>query len=254
MNVLGTGLVCARGRGKDALDGGWQPPSFVEVPFRKEPFPVYAVAAETLKDRAVLGGMRRADRFSKMAVLAAYDAVAESGVEFERPERVGIIFATAFGPHNTTFHFLDDILDYGDGGVSPTIFSHSVHNAAVSYISRALGIKGLTWTVTCFNDPFGEAIALAQDWLDESRCDQVLLGGGDECGTVMEYICNEKLPIAEDGRVGESAYVPGEGMAFFLVDNKGIGPELKIPEVGFASLFGNMLSAAALDSAVEGLK
>ena len=254
MNVLGTGLICARGRGKDAVSKDWKPPEFIGVPFQDEPFPVYAVPADVLKDKAVLGSMRRADRFSKMASLAAYDAVAESAIEFENPERVGIVFATAFGPHNTTFRFLDDILDYGDAGVSPTVFSNSVHNAAVSYISRAVGIKGPTWTVTCFNHPFGQAMALAQAWLDEGRCDQVLLGGGDECGTVLEYICNEKLPIAEDGRVGENAYVPGEGMAFFLVDNKGPGPELKIPEAGFAPLFGNMLSGAALDCAVEGLK
>ena len=223
---------------------------FVEVPFQEELFPVYAVAAETLKDRSVLGGMRRADRFSKMAVLAAHDAM--DGSEIENPERVGIIFATAFGPHNTTFRFQDDILDYGDGGVSPTIFSNSVHNAAVSYISRALEIKGPTWTVTGFNQPFEQAVQLAQAWLNEGRCDQVLLGAGDECGTVMEYICSEKLPIASDGKVTENAFVPGEGMAFFLVDGDGGGRQLEIPGKSYAPLFGNILTGAALDCTVDG--
>lgn len=255
MKILGTGLVCARGRGKDAISKEWKPPEFIEVPFQEELFPVYAVAAETLKDKAVLGGMRRADRFSKMATLAAHDAVADSGIEFENPERVGIIFATAFGPHNTTFRFQDDIIEYGDGGVSPTIFSNSVHNAAVSYISRALGIKGPTWTVTGFRDPFGQAVALAQAWLAEGRCDHILLGAGDECGTVMEYICSEKLPIASDGKVRMDdplAYVPGEGMAFFLVDNAGGARQLEIPMKSHASLFGNMLTGAALDCTVDG--
>jgi 3-oxoacyl-[acyl-carrier-protein] synthase II len=224
------------------------------MPFQVEPFPVYAVPADVFKDKVVLGSMRRADRFSKMVVLAAHDAVAKSAIEFENPERVGIVFATALGPHNTTFRFLDDILDYGDAGVSPTIFSNSVHNAAVSYISLALGIKGPTWTVTRFSNPFEEAMALAQAWLDEGRCDYVLLGGGDECGTVMEYICREKLPIAMDGKVAENAYVPGEGVAFFLVDNKSDATELKIPDEGFAPLFGNMLTGTALDCAAVLLK
>ena len=250
MKILGAGLVCARGRGREAISKDWKPPEFVEVPFQEELFPVYAVAAETLKDRSVLGGMRRADRFSKMAVLAAHDAM--DGSEIENPERVGIIFATAFGPHNTTFRFQDDILDYGDGGVSPTIFSNSVHNAAVSYISRALEIKGPTWTVTGFNQPFEQAVQLAQAWLDEGRCDQVLLGAGDECGTVMEYICSEKLPIAADGKVAENAFVPGEGMAFFLVDGDGGGRQLEIPGKSYAPLFGNMLTGAALDCTVDG--
>ena len=266
MRILGTGLICARGRGKDAVcrftadsssqprfvSKDWKPPEFIEVPFQKELFPVYAVAAETLKDKAVLGGMRRADRFSKMATLAAHDAVVDSGIKFENPERVGIVFATAFGPHNTTFRFQDDIIDYGDGGVSPTIFSNSVHNAAVSYISRALGIKGPTWTITGFCDPFGQAVALAQAWLDEGRCDQVLLGAGDECGTVMEYICSQKLPIAADGKVrmdDPPAYVPGEGAAFFLVDRQVGGTQLKIPEKSRAPFFGNTPTGAALDCA-----
>lgn len=257
MKILGTGLICARGRGKDAATAEWQAPDFIDVPFRNEPFPIYAVSAETLKDRSVLGGMRRADRFSKMATLAAHDAVADSGVEFENPEQVGIIFATAFGPHNTTFRFQDDIIDYGDAGVSPTIFSNSVHNAAVSYISLALGIKGPTWTVTGFRDPFGQAALLAQVWLDEGRCDSVLLGGGDECGTVMEYIVSQKLPVAIDGNVrldDPPAYVPGEGAAFFLLSNESSGTQLDLSAANQAERFGNMLTGRALDCAASALK
>lgn len=252
MKILGAGLVCAQGRGREAAIKEWIPPSFVDVPFQGEPFPIYAVTAETLKDRTVLGSMRRADRFSKMATMAAYDAVADSGVELENPERTGIIFATAFGPHNTTFRFQDDIIDYGDAGVSPTVFSNSVHNAAVSYISRTIGIKGPTWTVTSFRNPFGQAVALAQAWLDEGRCDAVLLGAGDECGTVMEYICSQKLPIAADGKVRMDdplAYVPGEGAAFFLVDGQVGGTQLKLQKQSRAPFFGNMLTGTALDCA-----
>jgi len=228
MKIRGTGIIFSGGRGLPALEtvlmSGVVPPSQITVPFQDAPFPVYAVAPEILKDRAVLGEMRRADRFSKMATLAAYDAVAESGETLENPERVGIIFATAFGPHNTTFSFLDDILNYGDAGVSPTIFSNSVHNAAVSYISNTLKIKGPTWTITRFRDPFRQALLLAQVWLDEGRCDQVLVGAGDECGAVLEYICSQKLAIAETAAqmrpffdAAGPAVIPGELALFFLL-------------------------------------
>lgn len=257
MKILGTGLICASGRGREAACAEWQLPDFIEVPFQNELFPVYAVSAETLTDKAVLGGMRRADRFSKMATLAAHDAITASGVEVKDSDRVGIIFATAFGPHNTTFKFQDDIIDYGDAGVSPTIFSNSVHNAAVSYISRTLGIKGPTWTVTGFRDPFGQAALLAQAWLAEGRCDAVLLGGGDECGTVMEYIVSQKLPVAADGNVRldePPAYVPGEGAAFFLATNDTDGIQLNLSAENQAKRFGNMLTGKALDCAVDSLK
>ncbi len=254
MQVLGTGLVCAQGRGREAVSGEWNPPSFVDVPFQSEPFPVYTVASDALKDKAVLGSMRRADRFSKMATMAAYDAVADSGLEVNGSDRVGIIFATAFGPHNTTFRFQDDIIDYGDAGVSPTVFSNSVHNAAVSYISRVLGIKGPTWTITMFKNPFEQAVELAEAWLKEGRCDKVLLGAGDECGTVMEYICSQRLPIASDGKVQVEdpvAYVPGEGAAFFLVDGQEGEAQLEIPRESYATVFGNMLTGPALDCAAD---
>lgn len=250
MNILGAGLVCTRGRGADAdFSKDWKAPTFLEVPFQDEPFPAYVVDAATLKD-PVLKGMRRADRFSKLTTLAAIDAVSNSGVSVENSDRVGIIFATAFGPHNTTFKFQDDIIDYGDAGVSPTIFSNSVHNAAVSYISRTLKIKGPTWTVTGFDKPFERAAELAEAWLNEGRCDRVLLGGGDECGTVMEYICTQKLPVAQDGRISDEAYVPGEGAAFFLVE-KGGADSFSAADDTWVPVFGNMLTGPALACAAS---
>jgi 3-oxoacyl-[acyl-carrier-protein] synthase II len=234
MKICGTGIVFSGGRGLGALEtaltSGAVPPLQITVPFQAAPFPVYAIPAETLKDRAVLGEMRRADRFSKMATLAAYDAMAESGAPLENPERIGIIFSTAFGPHNTTFSFLDDILNYGDAGVSPTLFSNSVHNAAVSYISNTLKIKGPTWTITRFRDPFQQALLLAQVWLEEGRCDQVLVGAGDECGTVLDYICSQKLTIAETAAqmrpffdAAGPAVIPGELAVFFLLSRDTAG-------------------------------
>jgi 3-oxoacyl-[acyl-carrier-protein] synthase II len=151
-------------------------------------------------------------------------------VPIENPERVGVIFATAFGPHNTTFSFLDEILAYGDAAVSPTVFSNSVHNAAVSYISNTLKIKGPTWTITCFKNPFQQALQLAQIWLAEGRCDQVLAGAGDECGTVLNYICSQKLKIAESSDQmrpffdpAGPAVIPGELAVFFLLSRDTTG-------------------------------
>ncbi len=227
MKICGTGIVFSGGRGLPALESALSADAAPRTDFK--------IPSDVLKDRAVLGEMRRADRFSKMATLAAYDAVAESGSPFENPERVGIIFATAFGPHTTTFGFLDDILNYGDAGVSPTIFSNSVHNAAVSYISNTLKIKGPTWTITRFRDPFRQALLLAQVWLEEERCDQVLVGAGDECGAVLNYICSQKLAIAETEAQmrpffdpAGPAVIPGELAVFFLLSRETDGLQISV--------------------------
>lgn len=217
MNIAGIGVVFNRGRGvqslETALKEGWVPPEDS----------MYSVPADTLKDKSVLKEMRRADDFSKMACLAAYDAFIDSGLGNEVKSSLGIILATAFGPHVTTFSFLDDILNYGDANVSPTIFSHSVHNAAASYIAFVLGARGPTLTVTQFAYSFHQAFIIAQAWLLERRCEYILVGSADQCGTVMEYICRQKLHIAKDGKIKPFLFsqtpcaVPGEGSVFFLV-------------------------------------
>lgn len=219
MYIAGMGIVFNRGRGLAALD------SALAAGWAKPPDSFYRVSKETLSDKEVLKEARRADSFTKMATLAAYDALADSQVPPEAKKSIGIILATAFGPHVTTFNFLDDILTYGDGGVSPTLFSHSVHNAAASYIALNLETRGPTLTMTQFADSFHQALILAEAWLNENRCAYVLAGSIDQVGQVIEYIFNQKLKLAPDAKIqpfncaAKPVATPGEGSAFFLLTN-----------------------------------
>lgn len=256
MKVAGIGVVftCGRGIGalERALEQGWRAPSQKPVAGSPdETMPVYLVEQETLTDNAVLKKMRRADRFSKMAALAAWDAVQDSGIAIqEGGGNLGIILATGFGPQVTAFRFLDEIIDYGDAGVSPTLFSHSVHTAAASYVASALDNRGPTLTLTQFMFSFHQAIVLALAWIQEGRCENVLVGCAEECGAVMEYICREKLRIAEDGKIRPFEFspsplaVPGEGSAFLLLTG-GEVPE-KYCEIGGVS-FGDDVSGGEPD-------
>ena len=167
MNILGIGIIFTRGSGvacfEKALNEGWQEPAGWGVsPVEGKKFPAYQVVLETVTDRALLKKMRRSDRLSKIAMLAASDALRSSEIEAVDKKGLGIIVATAFGSHVTTFNFLDEILDYSEANVSPIIFSNSVHNAPASYISSALDIQGPTLTVTQFYFSFQYALQLAQ--------------------------------------------------------------------------------------------
>jgi len=235
MNIAGLGLIGAPGRGlaalELALERGWVPP--VEVEVKGSPsgrLPVYAVTPETLTDKSVLAKARRADRFTRMSVLAASDALLDSGLAAGLDKnRLGVIVATALGPHATTFSFLDGILDFGDGAVSPTAFSHSVHNAAASYIAMTLEARGPTLTVTHFHFAFHQAVQIAGSWLAEGRCDAVLVGATDELGAVMQQVCSRMATPAADGRIkpfacsAQPECVPGEGSVFFLLTRETAG-------------------------------
>lgn len=229
MNILGTGIIFSRGMGVSALESalrdGWQQPVALAAPGAQGiTRPVYQVDLDAVTDRTLLKKLRRADKLSKMSVLAAADALADSGIADITSKRIGIILATAFGAQVTTFEFLDGILDYGDAAVSPTTFSNSVHNAAASYISSSLNIQGPTLTVTQFRFSFQSALQLARTWLQQGRCDYLLVGAVDQYGDVLGYVADEKLHTATDGKIKPFAFkptcqVPGEGALFFLLGN-----------------------------------
>jgi 3-oxoacyl-[acyl-carrier-protein] synthase II len=225
MLIRGLGMIGAPGFGinawEAALRGGWQAPA--ETAAGRA---AYLVDFETVPDKTLLRKLRRADKLSKMAVVAAAGAIADAGLDPGAAGRVGIILATALGPHVTTFEFLDGLLDYGDAAASPTAFSHSVHNAAASYIASSLGLQGPTLTVTRFSFAFQEALRLAHCWLAQGRCEQVLVGMAEQYGDVLGYIAAEKLGSATEGRIrpfacGKPGPVPGEGAVFFLLGREG---------------------------------
>jgi 3-oxoacyl-[acyl-carrier-protein] synthase II len=230
MNISGVGIIFSRGHGvaslEQALHQGWQEPEKIALSRHAEgKLPVYPVNLDAVPDKTLLKKIRRSDKLSKMCVMAAAGALADSGIADPSRQKIGVILATAFGPHVTTFGFLDGILDYGDASVSPTMFSNSVHNAATSYITMSLDIKGPAMTVTQFRFSFQAALQLAAAWLDQGRCDYILLGAVDQYGDVLGYVSGEKLLTAKDGRIKPFTFkptcqIPGEGAVFFLVSKE----------------------------------
>ncbi len=237
--VAGVGVLFCRGRGDSELEQavleGWRPPTLVPAPYLPAgTAPAYPVDLAAHGEKAVLARMRRADRLSQLAALAARDAYQDAGLDGAASERTGIIVATGLGPHVTTFRFLEEILSYGDAGPSALVFSHAVHNTAASYIATLLDLRGPAVTVAQTDFAFHEALLLAEGWLAEGRCDQVLVGAVEELGEVMRYVCHRKCPAPADGRLRPFAFaarpltVPGEGSFFLLLRNAGAGPRLRV--------------------------
>ena len=123
---------------------------------------VKAVAKVILEDLSLLDSyardLRRADDFIRLAVGAASKVIGEMGEEFSLPEETGLFVGTAFGPLETNFSSLGTLLDDGEGRMSPTLFSHSVFNAAAGYLGKILGIQGPALTLTTFAWPLLSAV------------------------------------------------------------------------------------------------
>lgn len=140
---------------------------------------------ELLKEVKTKYGLRRADRFTVLAVAAVKMAFPEQFPTFLPPD-TGLITASSFGPHKTVFANLDDILDYPEDQILPTKFSHSVHNAVTSYLGTILKITGPAFAVTNFENPIDEANNLAETLLAAGLCKTLLMVIVEEEGLLTQ--------------------------------------------------------------------
>ena len=193
--------------------------------------PAFLAETSKLDDFVNKKVLRRADHYSKMALLGAHLALEDAGkLEGDR-STMGIIIASGYGAGRTTFAFLDSFINDGDNLSSPTFFSNSVQNAAVANVSMLLGITGPDLTVSQFDMSVPSALITARHWLEEGRVDSVLFGAVDEYCDVMGYCWHryygdratddhETKPFEYDLQTA----IPGEGAAFFLLSKADEGP------------------------------
>jgi 3-oxoacyl-[acyl-carrier-protein] synthase II len=173
----------------------------------------FRVSDELLVEPKIARSMRRADRFIRMAAVAALDAwtPAETSCAGVAKEQIGLIVTSGLGPHCRGFKFLDGILDHGDSDALPTDFSHSVHGAAASYIAGLLDLRGPSLTTTDFEIGFEQAILLAQCWLHQGTCQRVLVGAVEELGDTLIQMASQ---IPQGNNLS-----PGEGAVFLMLGN-----------------------------------
>ena len=165
-------------------------------------------------------GLRRPDRLTQLALAATERLDADLG-----GEDTALLTVSSYGPASTTCRVLDDILDYPEEEILPTGFSHSVVNAAASYLGAAHGIHGPTFALVGFEDPFYEAVDLARTLLSARACRRVLIVAADEeslTSRAVEHLRRSEPPAADEGACALLlAADPGAGRFGRLVPMRG---------------------------------
>lgn len=101
--------------------------------------------------------LRRSDDFIRLAVVSVYEALVDRlPIEDQQATDWGLVVGTSFGPMETNFDVLDQVVN--DEQTSPTLFSHSVFNGAAGYLTRIFNIRGNSLTLTDFFYPFFQAL------------------------------------------------------------------------------------------------
>ena len=214
------------------------------------------IQKDTINDPDLKRIRRRADKLSIAMLCAAKDAVSAARISEDDLSKTALISVTGFGAHNTTFKFLDGVIDYGQTAPSPTHFSNSVHNAPSFYITTSLKIKGLSVTFTGLNKPFTEALHYAEALINSGEYKKILLVAGDEVGDAM-------LKISEMWYKANNTKEPewGEGAVAFLLtaadtDTTGLPPpenHKKIEDIFGTTLINDAFEMAA-DNVLELIK
>ncbi len=121
------------------------------------------------------------DRFTQFTLLAAKEAVAQSGLDFsgETGLAAGVVLGTAAGGVNTWDENYRTVYEEGKNRVHPFVVPKLMNNAAASHISMEYGLYGPTFTVATAcassNHAMGQAFMMVR-----SGMAPVMITGGSE--------------------------------------------------------------------------
>ena len=130
---------------------------------------------------ALLGARRavRLDRFTRLALVAAREAVAEEDLGSWDAARVGVVIGTSAGGGETFERQHGVLLADGPAGVSPLLLPMHLPNMVAGQVAMEFGFRGPNLVVSTACASGATAIGVACDLLAARRCDVVLAGGVD---------------------------------------------------------------------------
>lgn len=131
--------------------------------------------------------IKRLDRFAQFAMVAGYEAVIDSGLEFskEDPFRCGVILGSGIGGLHEIEEGCAKILEKGPDRVSPFVVPKMMLNAAGGNLSIRYGLKGINYSVATACASANNAIGDALYAIQRGAIDVVITGGTESAITPM---------------------------------------------------------------------
>ncbi|MBO6791542.1 MAG: beta-ketoacyl-[acyl-carrier-protein] synthase family protein [Dinoroseobacter sp.] len=200
----------------------------------------YAPEAEFNRQQNVLY-----DRFTQFTLLAAKEAVAQSGLTFagELAAKSGVVLGTAGGGVTTWDENYRTVYEEGKNRVHPFVVPKLMNNAAASHVSMTHNLKGPSFTVATACASSNHAMGQAFQFI-RSGMAKVMLTGGSE-----SMLCFGGVKAWEGLRVmskdacrpfsaNRNGMVQGEGAGVFVFEEyehaKARGAEILAEVIGFS--------------------
>ena len=118
------------------------------------------------------------DRFTQFAILAAREAVAQSGAALAGPQS-GVVLGTSGGGLQTQNDNFRKVYAEGKNRVHPFVVPRLMNNAAASHLSMLNGITGPSYTVSTACASSNHAMGQAFHMIRAGTADKMLTGGSE---------------------------------------------------------------------------
>jgi nodulation protein E len=165
------------------------------------------------------------DRFAQFSVIAAREALRDSGIELtpELRELAAIVCGSAVGGQAALEAGFEDLYVQGRGRVHPLTIPKTMANAGASQISMDLHLSGPAYTVSTACSSSNHAIGQAFHLVRDSRAEMAVTGGSEAPFTIgllkaweaMRVIAPDTCrPFSKDRR----GMILGEGGAMMILE------------------------------------
>ena len=176
-----------------------------------------------------LNTLRRMGKAVRMGVAAAITLIKDY------PELNGIIIGTANGGMEDCIKFLNQVIEYEEGTLTPKNFVQSTTNAIAAQI--ALTANNFGYNITHVHRGLAFENALLDTWMliKENPEHNYLVGGGDEISSYNFNLENARGWYKNDITSNKDLYQPntsgsiaGEGVAMFIASGQRLGAIAKL--------------------------
>jgi 3-oxoacyl-[acyl-carrier-protein] synthase II len=196
--------------------------------------------------------IRRLDRFSQLAVVAAAEAIQDAGWDGDLPYdpmRLGCILATGIGGIQTIELQHDVLRDRGPARMSPLGIPAQMPNAAAAAVSMKFGLKGQMYSVVSACSSGAHAIGCALRMIQYDDAEAVVVGGAEATLTPfgfgsfnsMQALSPTGISRPFDAR--RDGFVMGEGAGVLVLEEASAAAERGATVLGEVTGYGSTSDA-----------
>lgn len=185
------------------------------------------------------------DRFTQFTLIAAKEAIGQSGLEFigELAAKSGVVLGTAGGGVSTWDDNYRTVYEDGKNRVHPFVVPKLMNNAAASHVSMEYNLKGPSFTVSTACASSNHAMAQAFQMIRSGMAPAMVTGGSESMLCFGGVKAWEGLRVMSKDAcrpfsLTRSGMVQGEGAGIFVFEDyehaKKRGAEILCEVIGYA--------------------